>query len=205
MTDPRRVILLHGLWMRPASLSLLARRLRGAGFEPELLGYPTVRGGPADAIPELVRRAAAGPCHVVAHSLGGLVTLAALEREPGLPVRRVVCLGSPLCGSAAADGVARLPGMRRLLGRSRRLLHRGCRPWTGAAEVGVIAGSLPFGLGQFLGRFDGPSDGTVAVAETRLAGLADHLVVRTSHTGLVLSAGVAEQVVAFLEDGRFTH
>jgi hypothetical protein len=67
----------------------------------------------------------------------------------------------------------------------------------------MVAGTLPLGLGQFLGRFDGPSDGTVALAETRLEGIADHLVVRTSHTGLVLSPHVAQAVGMFLRDGRF--
>ncbi|WP_460830277.1 alpha/beta fold hydrolase [Lysobacter humi (ex Lee et al. 2017)] len=199
----RRVILLHGLWMRPASLALLGRRLADAGFEPVGLGYSTVRGGPARAVPDLIELAGQGPCHVVGHSLGGLVALTALEQRPALPVERVVCLGSPLCGSAAAAGIARLPVVGRALGRSRDLLREGCRPWTGAARVGMVAGSRPLGLGQFLGRLDGVSDGTVAVAETRLAGLADHVVLRASHTGLAFSPQVARQVVAFLREGRF--
>lgn len=203
MTPARRVVLLHGLWMRPATLGLLASRLSAAGYEPVRLGYSTVRGGPARAIPALVDLVDDGPCHVVAHSLGGLVTLTALEQHPHLPVQRVVCLGSPLCGSAAADGVARLPVVGRLLGDSRELLRSGCRPWRGEARVGMVAGSRPLGLGQFLGRFEGPSDGTVAVAETRLEGLADHIVLRASHTGLAFSPQVARQVVAFLREGRF--
>jgi pimeloyl-ACP methyl ester carboxylesterase len=198
-----RVLLLHGLWMRPASLAVLARRLSRAGFAPERIGYASVRGGPALAIRDLARAARRSPCHVVAHSLGGLVTLAALEREPDLPIERVVCLGSPLCGSAAADGLARLPMIGATLGRSRELLREGCRPWQGRAQVGMIAGDRPLGLGQVLGRFDGDSDGTVAVAETRLAGLADHVVVPASHTGLVFSPLAARQAVAFLRDGRF--
>ncbi|TZF82342.1 esterase/lipase family protein, partial [Cognatilysobacter lacus] len=96
-----RVLLLHGLWMRPASMALLASRLARAGFAPERIGYASVRGNPEFAIRELQREMRSAPCHVVAHSLGGLVTLTALEREPDLPVLRVVCLGSPLCGSAA--------------------------------------------------------------------------------------------------------
>ena len=203
MSETDRVLLLHGLWMRPASLALLARRLRDAGFSPRTIGYSTVRGGPARVIPELVEAAGQGPCHIVAHSLGGLVTLTALEQHPALPVQRVVCLGSPLCGSAAADGIARLPLVGRTLGRSRDLLRAGCKPWRGRAEVGMVAGTLPLGLGQFLGRFDGPCDGTVAVAETRLDGLADHLVLRTSHTGLVWSPQVAREVARFLREGRF--
>lgn len=203
MTRCRRVILLHGLWMRPASLALLDRRLAEAGFEPVRLGYSTVRGGPARAVPDLAALAADGPCHVVGHSLGGLIALTALEERPELPVERVVCLGSPLCGSAAADGVARLPLLGRALGHSRDLLRAGCRPWRGQARVGMVAGSRPLGLGQFVGRIRGACDGTVAVAETRLEGLADHIVLRTSHTGLAFSPQVARQVVAFLRDGRF--
>ena len=200
-----RVLLLHGLWMRPASLAVLARRLERSGYLPERIRYASVRGGPALAIGDLARAARRGPCHVVAHSLGGLVTLGALERDPDLPVQRVVCLGSPLCGSAAADGLSKLPVIGASLGRSRDLLRDGCRPWRGRAQVGMVAGDRALGLGQVLGRFDGASDGTVAVAETRLEGLADHVVVPASHTGLVFSPVAARQVVAFLREGRFEH
>lgn len=201
---PRRVLLLHGLWMRPVSMALLARRLAQEGFEPRVLGYSTVRGGPDDAARRLREALHDGPAHVVAHSLGGLVTLATLEADPELPVGHVVCLGSPLCGSAAAATLTRFPLLGTLLGRSRDLLRSGCRPWGGQARVGVVAGSLPFGLSHVLGRLAGENDGTVAVAETRLAGIADHLVVRASHTGLVLSPTVAHEVATFLREGRFS-
>lgn len=203
MSTPRRVILLHGLWMRPASLALLASRLQRAGFEPSRLGYSSVRGGPDMAIRELTRVMREAPCHVVAHSLGGLISLSALEAFPDAPVQRVVCLGSPLCGSAAAAGLARLPMMSAALGRSASLLRDGCRPWSGRAQVGLVAGSRAIGLGQVMGRFKGTSDGTVAVDETRLSGLADHIVLPTSHTGLVFSPQVARQAIAFLREGRF--
>lgn len=203
MSTPRRVILLHGLWMRPASLALLASRLQRAGFEPSRLGYSSVRGGPELAVRNLAREARESPCHVVAHSLGGLVALSALEGFPDTPVHRVVCLGSPLCGSAAAAGLARLPLVRATLGRSAPLLRDGCRPWTGRAEVGLVAGSRAIGLGQVMGRFSGVNDGTVAVEETRLQGLSDHIVLPTSHTGLVFSPHVARQAIAFLREGRF--
>lgn len=203
MSKPRRVILLHGLWMRPASLALMASRLQRAGFEPTRLGYSSVRGGPELAVRELARVMRESPCHVVAHSLGGLVTLSALEAFPDAPVQRVVCLGSPLCGSAAASGLARLPIMGAALGRSAPLLRDGCRPWAGRAEVGLVAGDRAIGLGQVMGRFKGPNDGTVAVVETRLAGLSDHIVLSTSHTGLVFSPHAARQTIAFLREGRF--
>lgn len=199
------MLLLHGLWMAPAAMGLLDGRLQRAGFVTERFGYSSVRGGPEQAIPALAERMRAAPCHVVAHSLGGLITLRTLETQADLPVARVVCLGSPLCGSSAARGFRRLPWIGRAVGRSSRLLLRGCRPWRGAAQVGMVAGWRPIGLGQFLGHFDGDSDGTVAVAETCLDGLADHIVVATSHTGMLVSPHVAEQAIAFLRTGRFAH
>ena len=71
--------------------------------------------------------------------------------------------------------------------------------------MGVVAGRTPLGLGQFFGSLRDVSDGTVAVAETRLAGLADHVVVPASHSGLLLSSQAAAQAVAFLRSGRFEH
>ncbi|MFP7724140.1 esterase/lipase family protein [Lysobacter sp. D1-1-M9] len=199
----RRVLLLHGLWMPRASMHWLARRLAAAGFAPEPFGYSTVAGGPDRAVPELIERLRRGDADVVAHSLGGLITLTALRRDADLPVRRVVCLGSPLCGSAAAEGLSRRRWSARTLGRSAELLRRGCVPWQGRAEVGVIAGRVPFGLGQFFGGIRGDSDGTVAVAETRLPGLADHAVVAASHSGLLFSRDAAAQAAQFLREGRF--
>jgi pimeloyl-ACP methyl ester carboxylesterase len=198
-----RVILLHGLWMPRLSMFRLASRLRLAGFAPEVFGYATIAGGPDAAIPRLAEYLEAGPAHVVAHSLGGLVTLSALQRYPGLPVERVVCLGSPLCGSAAAKGLAGHAWSAASLGRSAPLLHSGCSPWDGAAQVGMIAGRTPLGLGRYFGRITGENDGTVAVDETRLPGLADHTVIASSHTGLLYSAQVARLTAGFLRDGRF--
>ncbi|KTF29418.1 Cob(I)alamin adenosyltransferase, partial [Xanthomonas vesicatoria] len=47
------------------------------------------------------------------------------------------------------------------------------------------------------------SDGTVALAETRLPGLRDHCVVQASHSGLLRSPEAATQALAFLRSGRF--
>jgi pimeloyl-ACP methyl ester carboxylesterase len=203
---PVPVLLLHGLWMRSAALGLLARRLRAAGFAVSTLDYPSVHGGPDVALPLLtahVRSLGPGPLRIVAHSLGGLMALAALRDAPELPVDRIVCLGSPLCGSAAAQGLARWPGGTRVLGHSLSLLRSGLPEWQGQAQVAVIAGTLPLGLGALPGRLPRPHDGTVAVAETRLPGLAAHCTMPVSHSGLVFSRTVAERTVQFLRDGRF--
>lgn len=202
----QRVLLLHGIWNAKAWLRPLASRLRAAGFETEIFGYSSVFGGPDVAVPRLIARLRGSePVAIVGHSLGGLIALEALHRAPDLPVTRVVCLGSPLRGSGAARGLAQRAWAMPALGRSARLLQDGFPGWEGKPEVGVVAGDVPHGLGRWFARFDGDSDGTVGVEETRLAGLADHCVVASSHSGLVFSADAARQAVAFLRDGRFQH
>jgi len=62
---------------------------------------------------------------------------------------------------------------------------------------------VPLGLGKIVGRFDGDNDGTVAVSETRLDGAKDHLCMRVSHSGLVVSSDVSDQAAAFLKRGEF--
>ena len=198
-----RVVLLHGLWMPGAVRHWLAGRLEAAGFATETFSYHSVAEGPERAARELVEFIDARECGIVAHSLGGLVALQALCDAPALPVPRVVWLGSPLTGSGAVSGMLRWPPAAAMFGRSAELLQRGFPCWQGRAEVGVIAGCVPHGLGALFGHFDGQHDGTVAVAETRLPGITDHVVIEAGHSGLLLSEAAASQTVAFLRDGHF--
>jgi pimeloyl-ACP methyl ester carboxylesterase len=202
----RRVVLLHGLWMPGAAMHWLSAHLKTDGFEPEVFSYHSVADGPDTAVPRLVELLEGGEgADIVAHSLGGLIALQALCESPGLPVARVVCLGSPLTGSGAATGMLRWAPAAALLGRSAALLRTGISCWEGRAQVGVIAGRVPHGLGALFAGFDGEHDGTVAIAETQLPGLADHVVVDASHSGLLFSAEAAAQATRFLRNGHFQH
>jgi len=197
------VLLLHGIWNARAWVGPLAWRLRARGFSVDTFGYSSVFGGPDVAVPQLLERLKdSGPVSLVGHSLGGLVALEALRQQPDLPVSRVVCLGSPLRGSGTARSLAE-HGWSLALGRSSDLLLDGLPAWEGRAQVGLIAGSVPHGLGSRLGAIGEASDGTVALDETHLPGLADHCVVPASHSGLVFSPEAARQTAAFLRDGRF--
>ncbi|MFC6838552.1 esterase/lipase family protein [Xanthomonas theicola] len=200
------VLLLHGIWNGRAWLGPLAWRLRRDRFRVATFGYSTVFGGAEAALPRLLRRierlAAHGPAALVGHSLGGLIALDALRQALQAPVTRVVCLGMPLAGSAVAQALLRR-GLGAALGRSAGLLQRGLGRWDGPAEVGMVAGSVAFGLGNRIAALGPQSDGTVALAETRLPGLRDHCMVRASHGGLLFSPLAARQAAAFLRHGRF--
>jgi pimeloyl-ACP methyl ester carboxylesterase len=202
-TEP--VILLHGLMMRSPALWPLAARLRRQGFQPEMFNYGTMWRGPARAMERLAMRLYAfgdTPVHLVAHSLGGLIAAETLNRYQRLPRGRLVCLGSPIAGSASARGIAER-GLGFLAGKSGPLLRGGLIQLPGDREVGMVAGIRSLGLGKYFGHLEGPNDGTVAMWETRLPGLADHIAVPCGHAGLIFSAPVAELAGNFLRTGVF--
>jgi len=91
----------------------------------------------------------------------------------------------------------------RLLGRSLVPLTGELPPWPGERDLGSIAGTLSLGVGWLVRGLPRPNDGTVAVAETRLDGMTDHLLVHTSHMALLFSKGAARYTTYFLRHGRF--
>jgi len=207
-TNDDLVIVVHGLWMHGVACAVLAQRLRHHGFRVETFSYPSVRWAMSDIAARLhdfARRRPAQRLHFVGHSLGGLVILNMLSAWTDLPPGRVVLLGSPCTDCESARQLGARSGGRLVLGRA---LHGwACEDGEAVAHrlpVGVIAGTRRIGMGRLFVRLSGPNDGVVTVDETRLPGRAAHRVMPVSHSGMLVSSGVAEQVVCFLREGRFT-
>lgn len=190
-------------------LGVLKHRLDATGdLRAVAFSYPSMSGCTSDhaqSLLQFARSLEAERMHFVGHSLGGIVILRALEQADDLPPGRAVLLGTPLQGSRAAQGLARLPFGKAMLGPVVQEECVECTPreWKGSREVGIIAGSIGFGLGRLFAKLEAEHDGTVLVEETRLPGAKDHIVLPASHTSMLLSAEVAEQVVHFLREGRF--
>ena len=200
------VILAHGLWEPGLAMQLLAARLECAGFRCRSFAYMG-RAKPLAAHAERLARLAraAGPLHFVGHSLGGLVVLEALQSNPSIAAGRVVLLGTPASGCIAGRRLARHAAGRWLLGESEKLWREGrAARWSRPEPLGVIAGTTPIGLGRITGRLPGPNDGVVCVEETAIAGMAERAVHRVSHSGMLVSSRVADDVAAFLAHGRFS-
>lgn len=201
------VVLVHGIWCGPALMAPLAARLRRCGFQTHRFGYPSVRRSPAKnaaLLRDFVAGLNAPVVHFVGHSLGGLVILRLLHDYPHQPPGRIVLLGTPLTGSKAAKRLGRWRLGRRMLGRSTEQGLFGDGPaWDGGRALGMVAGTRSVGLGVLLGASGLPGDGAVLLSETRIAGISDHVCVRTSHSGLLFASAAATQVCAFLRRGQF--
>jgi pimeloyl-ACP methyl ester carboxylesterase len=184
---------------------LLSNRLRARGFAPIRFDYASLLRSPAKSMEKLAMKLYSfgnDTVHLVGHSLGGLMVIETLNQYQKLPPGRVVCLGAPLAGSGTAR-VLHEKHLSFMTGKSGPLLRGGLLQLPEQRDVGVIAGAKGRGLGKVVRKFDGLHDGTVAVWETRLPGLREHLVLPVSHTGLVLSKEVAEHTANFLEKGSF--
>jgi pimeloyl-ACP methyl ester carboxylesterase len=204
------VVTVHGLWMRGTAMTVLQRRLEPRGFRFHPFSYRSITTPLADgaaALAKFVDGVPGDTVHLVGHSLGGALICAMLEKRLPARMGRVVCLGSPLKGSRTAARLSRWPGGQWLVGRCLGDLNAcgGFSAWRAGVEAGSIAGRIPFGVGRLFGAFPEPNDGTVAVEETVIGGLTDHVVLPVTHVALLWSAQVAAQVEHFLEHGRFRH
>lgn len=200
------VVLAPGLWVPSAAMALLARRLGRAGYVTHVYAY---RGrSPFDANVERFARfaqAALGdrPAHFVGHSLGGVLVLDMLNRHPDVALGSAVLLGAPVRGCIAGRrlGVARVG--RWMMGACGPLWEERPARWQREAPLGVVAGTLPLGLGRVLGRMSCVNDGVVCVDETKVDGMTAQALVPCGHSMLVVSAAVGALVQRFLAAGRF--
>jgi pimeloyl-ACP methyl ester carboxylesterase len=201
------------MWMPGSEMGYMKRQLeKQHDFTCHLFSYPSVKATldeNAELLADYIADLSASRFHLVGHSLGGVLALRLLALIPDAPVARIVCLGSPLCGSRAASMLSEREWGHAMLGKTiaSGVVAAPASEWAAQAagwrEVGIIAGTVPLGLGRLVAHFDGANDGTVAVAETRLPGARDHLSLPVNHSGMVVSKAVAAQTAAFLKHGRF--
>ena len=197
------VVLATGLWMPGMAMALLGARLGRHGYSTHVFHY-SGRDSLEGNVERLVRHAHAhGRAHFVGHSLGGVLVFDALNRHPELDVATAVLIGAPVRGCLAGRRLAVSRLGRWMMGATAPRWSECDATWRRPEPLGIIAGTLPIGLGWMTGRLPGRSDGVVRVEETVVHGMAQQVMVPLGHSFLIASGRVAGLVERFLRTRRF--
>ena len=202
----RDVVLVPGLWMPSVAMALFAARLARAGYAARVFVY-----NGRDPLEEnisllekfILEKVGGRPAHFAGHSLGGALILDALCRHPELRAASVLLLGAPVRGCMAGRRLARHGFGRWMLGHSAARWEPCEARWQRPEPLGVVAGTLPLGLGRALGALPGENDGVVRVEETTVEGMTARALVREGHSMLIVSPRVVGLATRFFAQGRF--
>lgn len=208
------VILLHGLGRTSASMDDMAEALIRDGYKVVNKSYPS-RDHPIEELAPLAIEAGLEICgelgeqrsvHFVTHSLGGILVRYYYDgKDPG-QLGRVVMLAPPNQGSEAADDLRDVPGFDLLNGPAGSQLGKG------ADSVPLQLGPPEFDFAVIAGDrsidpitsavLPNPDDGKVSVADTKLEGMSDFVLVNVSHAYIMQNDEVIEMVKRFLRTGQ---
>ena len=207
------VIFVHGLGRTSASMETLASRVEDAGYKVINFNYPST----SESIEQLTERLSAeverscgeerDHVHFVTHSMGGVLVRNYLSLGDRQHEGRVVMLSPPNQGSEIIDAFSDSPRVRSILGPAAMQLG------TGEDGIARQLGPVRFSLGVIMGDrslsplgswlIPGPDDGKVAVDRAAVEGAVDFIVLHATHTFIMNRRDVAEEVLNFLEHGRF--
>lgn len=204
-----KIVILHGLYMHGLVMQPLSHKLRKFGFDTQVITYNTVAIEQEKVFSRIDNALSDSQTNIlVGHSLGGLIIKKYLAaRRPSLQqISHVVTIGSPIKGASIVNRIRDL-GMDAILGNSpEHGLNMHDDIWDFEQKLGSIAGTLPLGARALL-MMDNSimSDGTVTVEETKIEGMTDHIQIPSSHTSMIYSSYVPEQIKYFSEHNTFQH
>ena len=207
------VVLLHGLGRTAKSMAYLETRLKEAGYTVFNYDYESRKNDIVSLVKDL-QEFIENCCsrqetkfNFVTHSLGGILVRAYLaDNRPG-NLGRVVMLSPPNKGSDVVDFFRDYPLFEYFFGQAAAELGTGRDSFPNSLgpadfEVGIITGDRTIDpISSWI--IDGDDDGKVAIERTKLEGMTDFLVMHVSHAFIMEDPQVVDEVIYFLENGRF--
>lgn len=206
------VLLVHGITRSSKSMAGYQSPLEKAGYQVFPFDYPSTRvdlDTAADYLHQVIESLdGIERLHIVAHSMGGLVTRTYRSKHRDERLSRVVLVGSPQNGAELADlargkanGIFKTifgPAGQQLVTDQEGFVKKLPTP---DVEFAVIAGGHP--PNGFNPLIDGDDDGIVSVASTRLGGAADFFYLESMHLALNRNEIAHAAAVRFLQTGKF--
>jgi esterase/lipase len=191
------VVLIHGLAAHRILLWPLSWKLRSSGFQTTSFGYRSLLWSiethakrfeqflaEHDNDPEIKN------IHIVAHSMGGIVTRQAILNRRLKKLRRVVLLGAPNQGSPTARLLGNLlpfcKTLRQISNHPNSFVRNLSEPTD--VEIGIVAAR---------------HDRVIPEPSSHLNNEADHVSIFSGHNGLLVRPAAVRQVREFLINGRF--
>lgn len=211
------VVLLHGLSRTDFSMEKMANVLADRGYADINVHYNS-RGHNIEELADIAINQGLEDCraldahriHFVTHSLGGILVRYYLQHNDVAELGRVVMLAPPNHGSQIIDVFRDFPGFAFFSGEPATQLGTDGPESIPAQlppvdfELGVIAGTRSMSPIFSLALPD-RDDGKVTVESTKVEGMQDFIEMPFNHTFIMRSNAVIEQVIHFLQRGRFEH
>ncbi len=185
------VVLIHGFGATGIAMWPLAARLRSRGFRVAFWRYQslfdTIEHHATQFSTYLTQDLAnERRFHIVAHSMGAIITRAAINHSRPSNLGRIVLLAPPNTGSPIAKRAAKLlgrflPSMRELSNEESSYVNQ--LHTSDEIEIGVIAGKF---------------DLLVPVQNTFLKDQCWHATVNATHNSILLSKAAFNKIVSFI-------
>jgi hypothetical protein len=195
-------------------MDYMANRLTVAGYKVVNLSYPS-RKEKIETLVDILHKEMQACClekstrlHFVTHSLGGILVRGYLSNNRPENLGRVVMLSPPNKGSDVVDYFEEYSLFKYFFGPAAAELGTGQDSFPnrlGPAdfEVGIITGNRTIDpISSWI--IDGDDDGKVSVEQAQLEGMADFMVVQVSHAYIMENQDVVNEVIYFLQNGRFS-
>jgi len=197
-----KVIVLHGLGRRGASMRKLGDALQAAGFDVEVLEYPSTR-EPIDRLVNMLfaKLPITGRLHFVGHSLGGILSKKLAKRLRPDRRGRVVQIGAPNFGSELA---ARAKVFVPVMGPALAELAPHEAEHYGDIEIGAIGGTAALAAYRHITGIEGENDGKVSLKSAfGTTPENNRLALPVTHSLMMQDDRVIAAVIAFLQTGQF--